>query len=235
MSKESNSDSQVFKPSNYASTIKIPIAIRVQGRQVTLEALVDSGATSCFINPRVIQDYWLPTIKKDQPVDIYVIDGREIESGKITLEVQGQLLIGTHQRNYTFEVTDIGHHDMVLGMTWLKKENPQIDWVKETITMPSFNHELQATFSKSAQIASKEVKEEIPIEQLVPQEYHEYLHVFDEKEANKVPPHREYDLAIDLEEDAKLKLGPIYALTLEEEAEMKRYIDDMLSKGFIRH
>jgi hypothetical protein len=102
---------------NYMPTMKIPIAIRVNSRTITVNAMIDSGATSCFINPRLIKQYWLLIVKKEKLGEIYVVDGRSIASGKLTYEFNGTLIIGTLHQKYTFEITDIGKHDVILGMT----------------------------------------------------------------------------------------------------------------------
>ena len=49
---------------------------------------------------------------------------------------------------------------------------------------------------------------------MVPQEYHEYLDVFEEGEKTKLPPHRPWvDLEIQLEEGEGLPIKKIYALS----------------------
>jgi len=58
--------------------------------------------------------------------------------------------------------------------------------------------------------------------------------VFHKKEADKLPPHREYDLTIDLIPGSQLYFGPIYSLTTTEKEALKSYLDENLKKGFIR-
>jgi len=58
--------------------------------------------------------------------------------------------------------------------------------------------------------------------------------VFETKEADKLPPHRVYDISIDLVLGTQLYFGPIYSLTVEEKKALREYIKENLSKGFIR-
>ena len=44
----------------------------------------------------------------------------------------------------------------------------------------------------------------------VPLEYHDYLNVFSEEQANTLPPHRKYDLEISLQPGTVPPWGPIY-------------------------
>ncbi|KAF8750371.1 hypothetical protein RHS01_09468 [Rhizoctonia solani] len=48
------------------------------------------------------------------------------------------------------------------------------------------------------------------------------------------PPHREYNIAIDLLPDAKLSPGPIYGMTDAESKALKQHIDEELATGKIR-
>ena len=42
----------------------------------------------------------------------------------------------------------------------------------------------------------------------IPEEYHKFVHIFSKKKADTLPPHRSYDLKIELEEGAKLYTPP---------------------------
>lgn len=71
---------------------------------------------------------------------------------------------------------------------------------------------------------------------VVPPEFHEWLSVFSREEANQLPPHRPTDHAIEIpaEDLTKLPKGPLYGMSRDELAELRRYLQENLSKGFIR-
>ena len=69
----------------------------------------------------------------------------------------------------------------------------------------------------------------------IPAEYQDYADVFSEVEAHKLPNHRPYDLSIQLQEGTTPPFGPVYNLSPLELDVLRKYIDDNLRKGFIRH
>ena len=67
----------------------------------------------------------------------------------------------------------------------------------------------------STHIAEQEYKKQpvIPIKDKVPRDFHQYLSVFSEDAARRLPPRRMYDHAIDLQDSAKLPTKRIYPLS----------------------
>jgi hypothetical protein len=68
----------------------------------------------------------------------------------------------------------------------------------------------------------------------VPAQYHDLLEAFSKRKADTLPPHRPYDLSIDLEEGKRPPFGPIYPLSELELKTLHAWIEENLSKGFIR-
>jgi len=88
----------------------------------------------------------------------------------------------------------------------------------------------------SAELASASlVTEREPDLSLIPPEYHEFADLFSETEAKKLPPHRPYDHQIPLEPGTTPPFGTIYSLSPTELETLRKYIEDNLNKGFIRH
>ena len=50
----------------------------------------------------------------------------------------------------------------------------------------------------------------------IPEDYHEFADVFDKKKADTLPPHRFYDLKIEMEEGAVPPSNHMYSLSLLE-------------------
>jgi hypothetical protein len=69
----------------------------------------------------------------------------------------------------------------------------------------------------------------------VPEEYRDLTDLFTQKEADKLPPHRPYDHQIPLEPGATPPFGTIYSMSPAELDIFRKYIEDNLRKGFIRH
>jgi hypothetical protein len=78
-----------------------------------------------------------------------------------------------------------------------------------------------------------EGKDKTKITNIVPPEYHKFLPLFSEAEANKLPPHHPYDHHIPLKEGFTPPFGPIYSLSRTELEALQKWLDKNLSKGFI--
>jgi predicted aspartyl protease len=91
----------------------------VYGKKVQLEALVDSGATTIFINKRLVKSNNLLMHKLASPFNIINADGTSNKSGQITDAIRCYLEIGTHKSKNQILVTDLGSKDMILGMSFL--------------------------------------------------------------------------------------------------------------------
>jgi hypothetical protein len=100
-----------------------------------VSALVDSGATSSFIDQTFVIQHNIPAIKKSTPVPVEVIDGRTITSGAITHETTPlELYIGKHTEKIVLNIISTPHHPIILGLPWLEAHNPIIDWRSRTLT-----------------------------------------------------------------------------------------------------
>jgi len=69
----------------------------------------------------------------------------------------------------------------------------------------------------------------------IPAEYQDYADVSSKTKAHKLPEHRPYDLSIPLQEGTAPPLLPVYNLSPLELDVLRKYIDENLWKGFIRH
>jgi hypothetical protein len=68
----------------------------------------------------------------------------------------------------------------------------------------------------------------------VPEVYHKFADVFSRQKADTLPPHRDCDLKINIDEGAKVPAGPIYPLSEFELKTLREFIDENLKTGFIR-
>ncbi len=75
----------------------------------------------------------------------------------------------------------------------------------------------------------------IALAEQIPEEYRRHSKVFDEKEADRFPPKREEDHAINLKEDAPAVLDcKIYPLSHDQNTELTNFLGEHLRKGYIR-
>ena len=104
---------------------------------IPAHALIDSGASSDFIDSDFVQRYHLSLDKKDTPMDLFVIDGRPIASGSVTHSCSLKVRLGGDSTPLKFDVTKLGPYPVVLGLPWLKSNNPHINWRNGTVVLPA--------------------------------------------------------------------------------------------------
>ena len=68
----------------------------------------------------------------------------------------------------------------------------------------------------------------------IPEDYHKFADVFSKSQASTLPPHRPYDLKIDLKEGAEPPIGRMYSLSETEMTALRQVLDENLRNGFVR-
>jgi hypothetical protein len=117
--------------------ILIPVHLKTTDtlQEVNSEAMVDSGATGDFIDEDFVEQAKLPTRRLSAPVPVYNVDGSLNEAGSIDKVVDVLMTYGRHSERILLAVTKLGKQSMILGMTWLGKHNPEIDFIAKKVEM----------------------------------------------------------------------------------------------------
>ena len=284
--------------------ILIPGYIKVGNKVVGVKGLIDTGADAVIINTKLVKQYQLPTVRLLKPLTFRNADDSINKKGSITHRVEGYFRVKSQTLPTRWYVADLGRDDIILGMPWIRRYNPQIDWQKGQVrfnpkliqrqqqideyqrthqppegtqwglptkvdpigTVISFIHstvkevdedQLTHNPSKAIQylwdtathirkinksteiaIAANQGKQEIPLEELVPEYAQQFKKVFEKQAATRFPPSRSWDHAINFDESKSpqgKRWGKVYPLTLTEKEELRKFIDENLAKGFIRH
>jgi hypothetical protein len=100
---------------------------------IPVNAMIDSGASSSFIHYKFVQDKKIKTIPLPSPIPLYNIDNSGNTAGEITHMTIIETTIGENRRKLPFLVTDIGSESVILGIDWLRLENPTINWAKADV------------------------------------------------------------------------------------------------------
>ena len=88
--------------------------------------LVDCGATSNFISQKFVKESHLTTVPLDQPSNVLLGDG-STQVSSVGVE-RLTIRLSAHLDKVDFMVLPLAGYDFILGMPWLKKHNPKIDW-----------------------------------------------------------------------------------------------------------
>ncbi|KAI0996376.1 hypothetical protein K3495_g11804 [Podosphaera aphanis] len=277
----------------------------------TLVALIDTGASGfAFVSQSLCHRLLLPSKKLEKPLAVIGFEGRQ--GAQITHQANFSLSIGRHQENLPAYVTYPCKYDLVLGLPWLEKHSPYVNWKENTITFGEpcleslcCNFETTITYHNSSrqalQSTEKAAKNSPPLSlpnikaqpkihpispevfvaaiqepgtthfalslrdldiilddlpqrlpslrvrnatmvipkdanprDFLPSHYHEFLDVFDRKQANLLPPHRPWDHAIDLQPGKQPPVSRPYSMNRHELEALRKYLDQELAKGFIR-
>ena len=92
-------------------------------------ALLESRALACFLNEEFVKSRKIPLVEKPKPVHVEVIDGRPLSSGDVTHETRPiKVTIDDHDSYIAFNIIRSPSNPVILGLSWLEKYNPRIDW-----------------------------------------------------------------------------------------------------------
>ena len=78
------------------------------------------------------------------PIKVKNVDGTYNEKGTIKFVTYLFLHIGTVIHQILFHIMGCGNENIILGLPWLKKTNPKIDWVTETVVIPRRTDQTEA-------------------------------------------------------------------------------------------
>ena len=158
------------------------------------------------------------------------VDGTGNQAGNITHFVSVIIKIGKHAEKLWCAATCLGKTLLILGHTWLRKHNLDVDWSSGKITLNKCPQECQSLlethFAKLLckiefqetwvqAVISHEQKSETPVDESllkeaqkhVPHEYWKYLTVFSKTKLEQMPMCKPWDHRIDLKQDFQPKKG----------------------------
>jgi len=108
--------------------IMVKIQLHGTKRQVTMNAMIDSGATKDFIDQGFCSKYNIRTTQAKTTREVYLADGQPSAMGPITHTAKVPMDISSHRELATFQVAKLANLEVILGMPWLKQHSPRIDW-----------------------------------------------------------------------------------------------------------
>nr|CAE01541.2 OSJNBa0033G05.1 [Oryza sativa Japonica Group]CAE05974.2 OSJNBa0063C18.15 [Oryza sativa Japonica Group] len=212
------------------STARTPTPAAAQSRPSTQASGQGSRASNHFGRGRV--NHIQAETAQDAP-DVVMVHspGRNIRATQICPEVNLRI----EEVDFLAKpiVLDSQSLDIILGMDWLAKHKGQIDCAEKSITLQGPG-EKQVRFTPNTPTASRSILtclqvtslESVPI-------VCEYPDVFPE-ELTRMPPDREIEFAIELAPGTAPIAKRPYRMAANELAEVKRQIEELESKGYVR-
>ena len=217
----------------------LEIKLLIKGR--TTSALLDSGASSSFIDRDFAELLNIAFEELPWSIPVTTIDGSSLKNGDVThctVPVLIKTCLGSEQLR--FFVIKTHSQPIVLGAPWLLKHNPDIDWCEGRVRSRPLHRPVNINAARSDEccsdpglLASASIEDHHPVLLEVPKQYRDFADVFDKAILDQLPPHRSYDCAIELEPGKQPPFGPIYPLSEPEAVALREFLDENLSKGFI--
>jgi len=101
----------------------------------SVKALLDSGATGNSIDRDFVQTKGINTQSISRPIPVYNMDGSPNKAGQISEVVDLVLRYKTHSERTLLAVSSLGRQSMILGYTWLKDHNLEVNWQTGEVQM----------------------------------------------------------------------------------------------------
>jgi len=117
--------------------IMVKIQLHGARESVTINTIINSGATEDFIDQKVCNKHGSKMIKAKNPRGIYLADRKPGAMGPVTHMMKVPMDLSSHRELVTFQVANLQNHEFILGMPWLREDNPTIDWNDKKITFNS--------------------------------------------------------------------------------------------------
>src|SRR5512138_3711058 len=189
--------------------------------------LFDSGATHSFLSKSFASKHGMEVVSLGRPLLVNTL-GNQVFSTQYcpsaTIEIEE---VPFPSSLILLESKDL---NVILGMDWLSRHKGIIDCANRKVTLTNSNGETVSFFVSSPKshgvILNQVALQEIPIVQ-------DYPDVFPE-DLPGMPPKRDLEFRIDLVPGTNPIHKRPYRMAANELAEVKRQVDDLLQKGYIR-
>jgi gag-polyprotein putative aspartyl protease len=229
------------------NTLDLSLTFSSAKKMAAEKALLDSGATENFIDPRMVRKLGIRTVELAQPRTVYNVDGTENQGGQIKELCILNILQGKKEAAQPFFITNLGEDRLILGYPWLKEFNPTIDWTQGIVKGPPIKlgttgkswklkwarHKIEARKTSISQHWAQQMGKD-QSEVRVPEKFARYAEVFSEEAAKRFPPERPEDHKIELLPGASWRIGgEIYKLTDEGRKAMTNFLQEQQEKGYI--
>lgn len=217
---------------------------------VLVRALLDTGAMDSFVTKQVAR--CLNLITNDLPCPLTCSGFDSTPGGELVTKAWrgvGRLTNGVEDSDnldFDLKVNDIGHYDVILGLPWLNSHQAIIHCGAEGrgVEIGSLvvfcDNNVSLSHHVDHPIDNDEVNDVLvliseaeEVKKFIPARFHQFLDVFLSQETS-LPPHRKHDVEIKLKEGCNPPNSRAYNLSAGDEAELKVWVDDQLTKGFIR-
>ena len=116
-------------------TVKIGLERIDTQEGITVEALLDSGATRLVISSEFAKKQGFKLKKLERPMNVRNVDGSLNKEGPIEHTVEVNIYFKGHRKRMEIDVIEGQKWTVILGMLWLAHHNPEINWKTGEVKM----------------------------------------------------------------------------------------------------
>ena len=116
-------------------TIKIGLERLDTQEGITVEALLDSGATVLVMSSEFAKKKGFKLKKLERPIQVRNVDGTFNREGPIENTVEVNVYYKGHVERTEIDVIGGQKWGVILEMPWLERHNPEIDWKTGEVKM----------------------------------------------------------------------------------------------------
>ena len=116
-------------------TIKIGLKQEEEEERIVIEVLLDSGATGLVISEEFARRNKFKRTKLERPVYVRNVDGMLNYIGPIVDIVEVEIFFKGHKKRTSIDVIGGQKWSVILGMSWPRRHNSEIDWKTGEVKM----------------------------------------------------------------------------------------------------
>jgi hypothetical protein len=244
-------------------------SVRVPGQLIKLSGvvnkykavvMVDSGSTGDFISQEFVQRNKLGSRCYENLKKVWLADGKE---HTIASYVDSSLRIGELHENTESAVIPLSGYDVILGIPWLKRHNPVINWDTSKVVVSSNGNQCELPLHSdidppvleviSALLAKRDMTKgeqmylalvkvveqnsagnKVTVDPDAEKIVSEFKDVFPDDLPSGLPPKREIDHQIGLEPGQNPPSRPTYRMSQPEMDELKKQLSELMDKGYVQ-
>ena len=116
-------------------TVKIGLRQEKEEEGVVIEALLDSGVTGLVVSEEFVRRHKFRRTKLERLIYVRNVDGILNYIGPIVNMVEVEIFFKGHKERTSIDVIRGQKWSMILGMSWLRCHNLEIDWKMGEVKM----------------------------------------------------------------------------------------------------
>ena len=131
--------------------VTVKIRLKQEEEEVVIEVLLDSGATGLVMSEEFARRHKFRRIKLERLVYVRNVNGTLNYVGLIVDTVEVEIFFKGHKERMSIDVIRGQKWSVILGMSWLRCHNPEIDWKTGEVKMTRFPDECEKKWKTERQ------------------------------------------------------------------------------------